>query len=132
MKNRQTGVTLVELMIVVVIVGILAAVAVPSYRQYVMRVKRTDAKVALTGAAQQMERCFTRGNTYVGCNTGYPKNTEDNTYTIAFAPAPTATTFTATATPINGQATDTACATFTLNQEGKQGVTGSKTPAQCW
>ena len=130
--KRQAGVTLVELLIVMLIVGILAAIAVPSYRQYVIRVTRTDAKVAATSAAQRMERCFTRGNTYVGCDTGYPQVTQGNTYTVAFNPAPTANTFTVTATPMNGQADDTGCATFTLDQLGVQRVTGPKPADECW
>jgi type IV pilus assembly protein PilE len=126
--------TLVELLVVVTIVGILAAIAVPSYRAYVIRVKRADAKVALTSAAQRMERCYTRSNTYVGCDTGYPLDTPGATYTIAFNPAPTATQFTVTATPINGQADDTDCAAFALNETGKQTVTGTKSakPTECW
>src|SRR5690349_3565941 len=73
MSNRQKGFTLVELMIVVLIVGILAAIAVPSYRAYVLRVNRADAKIGLTSLAQQLERCYTRQNRYRnpapgGCN----------------------------------------------------------------
>ncbi len=61
---RQRGVTLMELMIVVVIVGILSAVAIPSYRRYMVRVKRVDATRELLSLAQRLERCYTRTNDY--------------------------------------------------------------------
>ena len=62
MERFQKGVTLMELLIVVVIVGILAAIAYPSYRAQVMRSHRSDAKIALERAAQTLERCFTNSN----------------------------------------------------------------------
>ena len=64
MKMRQAGITLLELMIVVTIVGILAAIAYPSYRQQVIRSTRTEAKVALQQSAQALEKCFTRYMAY--------------------------------------------------------------------
>ena len=130
--TRHSGFTLVELMIVVLIIGILSAIAIPSYRNHVLRVNRTDAKVGATTAAQVMERCYTRTNTYVGCDVAYPLDTQNATYTIAFNPAPTAIAFTVTATPINGQADDTACGTFSLNQVGQQTVSGPKPASECW
>ena len=64
MKHRQRGMSLIELMIVVVIVGILAAIAIPSYRAYVIRSNRADAKVALLSTAQNLERCYTNSTPY--------------------------------------------------------------------
>ena len=132
LPGRQPGFSLVELMIVVVVISILAAIAVPAYRQHVIRATRTDAKVALTSMAGLLERCLSRFNAYddPGCVTGLPLNTADDTYTITGALAPG--TFTLTATPINGQAQDVQCGALTLNQLGVQGVSGSLPVNQCW
>ena len=76
MKHRQRGMSLIELMIVVVIVGILAAIAIPSYRAYVIRANRADAKVALLSTAQNLERCYTNSTPYAynsaNCNAAVP------------------------------------------------------------
>lgn len=132
--HRHRGITLIELVVVMVIVAILAAIAFPSYRQYVVRTNRTDAKTALTQTAQNLERCFTRTNTYVGC-VALPFTTPDGTYQISDAAAPTASTFSLQAVPQGAQASDDPrCATFTLNQVNARGVTGSlaATPNDCW
>lgn len=135
MNNRhQRGMTLIELVVVMVVVAILAAIAIPSYRQYVVRTNRTDAKTALTQTAQNLERCFTRTNTYVGC-VALPFTTPEGTYQINNAAAPTASAFSLQAVPQGAQAAgDPRCATFTLNQVNARGVTGTlaATPNDCW
>ena len=67
--KRITGFTLVELMIVVAIVGILAAIAYPSYIESVRKGKRTEGRAALTSLLQQQERFFTQNNRYVDFDT---------------------------------------------------------------
>ncbi len=64
MRKYMRGITLLELMIVVVIISILTAIAYPNYREYVTRAKRTEAKAALLQIATQQERFYLQNNTY--------------------------------------------------------------------
>ena len=61
-----TGFTLIELMIVIVVVAVLAAIAMPSYRQYVLRTHRTEAKRTLLNVAVAQEKFYLQNNTYAG------------------------------------------------------------------
>lgn len=69
-NRRERGFTLIELMIVVAIIGILAAIAYPSYQNSVEKSRRTDAKSALSGLAGAMERHYTTNSTYEGAAAG--------------------------------------------------------------
>ena len=104
---RVRGFTLLELMIVCAVVGILAAIAYPSYVSYIQKTNRAEGKGALLAAAIQMERYLTERNTYATATLGaggvYPTTTEHNTYTLSL-PSVAASTYTLRATPVGAQA----------------------------
>jgi type IV pilus assembly protein PilE len=144
-KSRERGVTLLELMTVVVILGILAAIAIPSYRSYLLRAQRTDATTALLRVAAAQEKFYLQNNRYATndeiddappAGLGVPA-TEHGYYTLALASVDTSLDFTATASVVGDgpQAADTNCATFSINQAGTRVSKSNKdvvNTATCW
>lgn len=130
--ERGRGFSLIELMVVLVVMGILAAIAVPSYTRYIVSTHRTSAKAVLVETAQFMERYYTTRNTYAGAallTAVVPRNASgaDVRYNLGFVEAPDADGYVLRAVPANAQAGD-ACGTLTLTNTGAQGAGASG----CW
>jgi type IV pilus assembly protein PilE len=138
-KRKNSGFTLIELMIVVAIIGILASIAYPSYTAYIQRGYRANAKTVLLEAAQFLERYRSANFKYVGASGNAPSlpsqlqvspNTGTARYTVAVSAA-TASSFTLTATPSGW--TDADCGNLTLtNLGGKDMVGATKDVNYCW
>ena len=148
MKKSTLGFTLIELMITVAIVGILAAIAFPSYTAYLAKGRRADARVQLASAQQWTERFYSENFNYATDTAGNTASSAFNTqafsssprvgdgtavYTITLTVASTSQTYTLTAAPIAGRAMAAdACGSFTLNNTGRRGVTGAEALLTCW
>ena len=142
--NKPSGFTLIELMMVIAIIGILTAIAIPVYTNYVYQANRTDAKSALMQNVQFLERTYTETNSYVVSGLPITNSPATGTalYTISIvsnANTPyTATAYTMMATRVSGQLmANDACGDFTINQYGQKDVTNQPanstlSAAQCW
>jgi type IV pilus assembly protein PilE len=140
LRRRMGGMTLLELMAVIMVIGVLGMIALPSYRQYVMRAQRTEAKAALLQLATNQERFYLQNRQYgvdanltaLGFSGGL---TERGTYTLSINAPDPVVGYTATATPRSGAAinmtTDADCTTFTIDSQGVRGATGADT-TRCW
>lgn len=135
MHHKQSGFTLIEVMIAVVIVGILASIAYPSYTQYVTRTYRDSAKACLSEYAHAMERRYAESLSYklkddpqtpvLSCATA---SSLDSRYKIEVTTI-TQSTFTVTAKPTPLQeAKETQCGTMSIDQKGKRTAETDK----CW
>lgn len=139
---RQKGFTLMELMITMAIIGIIAAVAYPSYIKSAYKGRRAEGKAALNLAAQTLERCYANYGLYNSGNCGEVATLASGTasqphqyYTITTSSiSGTAYTIQAKAVSSGPQAKDTGCTTFTLNSNGQQGSGASTTSdaGSCW
>jgi type IV pilus assembly protein PilE len=147
MNSRMRGFTLVELMVTVAVVAIIAATALPSYRQYIRRANRVDATGALLRLAGNQERFYLQNNTYATqaqMGTAPPAGlgleaTERGFYVLSMAPAAAgyASGYTATATVATGgsQHDDDECVSFTVNEQGLRTALdsgGVDNTDRCW
>lgn len=133
--HRQ-GFTLMELMITVAIIGILAAIAYPSYTEYVRRGQRAEARTVLLEATQFMQRFYASNDRYDTATlpAALQRSPANGTqlYAIGIAAGATRTAYTLQAVPQNSMSADK-CGTFTITSVGQRGVTGgTASVADCW
>lgn len=146
MKRQNDGFTLIELMIVVVILAILFGIAIPSYKDYVRKAARAQAKAKILDIAQAEERYFTNHGTYLAFSYASPPSATgwadyaysggdsgSRKYEITVAAGPTGsitTSFEITAAQANSF-TDPACGDLSLKSDGTKSANGTQT-ASCW
>ncbi len=129
--RKNQGFTLIEIIIVVLVLGILASFAVPSFSGYAKESRREDAKQLLMFNAQRLQRCFTLQGVYNSSNCVLRSNSGEGFYTLSSTLNDT--TFSLTAMPVAGtsQASDDGCTTFLYNHIGQKDATGSDAE-KCW
>ena len=148
-RAKARGFSLIELLIAMVIAAILASIAIPSYRTYILRSHRADAKSALLDMASLEERFFSTSNGYsqtpsdLGYTGALPLNVGLNGYyqittlTVVAATPPgggnngTPATYNITASAVGNQTNDTQCLTFSINSAGQQTATPDPN-LDCW
>lgn len=133
-KNTIRGFTLIEVMIAVAIVGILAAVAFPSYMEHVRKGSRLEAQNLLLETAARQQRYFSNNNYQYAADMatlGLNANTDSNNYVVSVAQPTGAQSFTLTATAQGTQANDP-CGNLTLTHSQIRGVSGSASVSDCW
>lgn len=126
MKNNK-GFTLIELMIVIAIIGILAAVGYPAYTSSVKKANRADGIDSLLALAGRMEEFYMNDDTYANATLGNIATSSDGLYTLVITSAD-AYTYLLTATPVQG---DPGCGNLTMDSLGQKG-TSAGTVSDCW
>lgn len=138
-----SGFTLIEIMIAVLIVGIVAAVAYPSFDEYLNRAKRIDGRDFMLDIASNQEAFYAQNLSYANSITGGTQlaygstSSPDGYYTVAMTVLPAGCsaggtrcrTYSLTATPVFQ---DSKCATLTYNNSGTEGSSGTGTTDECW
>ena len=139
--HRQSGFTLIELMITLAVVAILAAIAIPSYADYVVRSRRNDVRISLAQSAQWLERfraenrgSYTGATLQAGTTVSPARGTV--MYDITAVVDAAGATYQLTAIPRVGSAmANDACATYTLASDGQRtaaGVSSGDVFERCW
>lgn len=136
MRRQTSGFTLIELMIVIVIVGVLVAIALPAYQDYVRKSRRAEAIALMLDLQLTQEKYRANNISYasslsaMGVSASYVANQVNSSYYTVSTTSSTNNTYTITATAVGNQVKDkqygTDCSTLTINQSN------TKSPANCW
>ena len=138
---RFRGVTLLEMLVVLLVVGVIVGLALPSYRQHLVRVNRSEATITLYAIAAAEERFFMRHGRYTDNLTGaaplglgLAPASSSSRYRFSVALASDGQTFIASAKPTRrgGQDSDGECLVFSMDHRGRRAVSGSRDTAFCW
>jgi type IV pilus assembly protein PilE len=151
--EKNKGFTLIELVMVIAIIGLLAAIAIPNYSEYLSRTKRSEGQAVLANASALQERFFAQNNRYVtdnaniqrltnnpgqvvGSGAGQRINSENRYYQVSVSTMAGDGGYTLTATPNAPTFSDPACGNLTLNAIGIKGRSaqgsGAKSVDACW
>ena len=137
MRTSMRGMTLIELMIVIVILSIVTTWGYSSYRDTVMKSRRSEGLGELLALADKLERFYSDRGTYIGATLGtsasavHALSSERGYYQFSLNSL-SAVAFSISAAPQGTQADDTKCGTFTLTSGGTKTVSGSLADNKCW
>jgi type IV pilus assembly protein PilE len=133
------GFTLFELLVVLVLVGVIAAFAMPAYRRHVVRVNRSEAMTLLLQLQSAEEAHYLRHDAYTTsveaappAGLGLSANSVSNKYAVAVALATDGQSYIATASPVGSQSEDLECLAFSIDARGRRAVTGTADVQRCW
>ncbi len=129
-RARIRGFSLIELMIVVAVIGILAALAVPAYGHYLTEKRRLDAQTLLNNNAMILERCLTFIGSY-DADCLLATESREGYYQLEETRTQNTFTLTAVATPGRSQVSDEDCQSLTLDHQGNKTATGNQADV-CW
>jgi len=133
------GFTLFELLVTLVLVGIIAALALPAYRHHVVRVNRSQAMTLLLQLQGAEESHYLRHDAYTATlegappvGLGIPATSATSKYSVSVALASDGQSYVATASPIGSQSQDLECMAFSIDARGRRAVTGTADVQRCW